>query len=80
MLQKNYFQKNFMASFYGWGSTISKLQSHYKETVYFLPLIPQEYLVLISSISEGCKVESTLEPLRNFESGTPGLGIQRLKH
>ena len=26
---------------------------HYEETVYFLPLSPQEYLVLISFISEG---------------------------
>ena len=24
--------------FYGWGSTVSTLQSHYQETVYFLPL------------------------------------------
>ena len=29
-------KKNFMAPFYGWGSTVSKLQSQYKETVYFL--------------------------------------------
>ena len=27
-----------MAPFYGWGSTVSRLQSHYKQTVYFLSL------------------------------------------
>ena len=31
-------KKNFMAAFYGWGSTVSYLQSHYEEAVYFLPL------------------------------------------
>ena len=30
--------KNFMTPFYGWGSTALRLQSHYKEAVYFLPL------------------------------------------
>ena len=28
-----------MSPFYVWGSTVSKLQSHYKETIYFLPFI-----------------------------------------
>ena len=32
--------------FYGWGSTVSRLQSRYEETVYFLPFIRQELLVL----------------------------------
>ena len=32
-------QNNFMAHFYGWGSTESRLQqSHYEDAVYFLPL------------------------------------------
>ena len=31
-------KKNFTAPFYRWGSTASRLQSHYEETVYFLPL------------------------------------------
>ena len=30
-------KKNFMAPFYGWGSTASRLQRHFEETVYFLP-------------------------------------------
>ena len=54
-----------------WGSTFSRLQSHYKETVYFLPLSPQEVLILIWS---------TLEPPIGFEPGTTGLGIQRPNH
>ena len=36
-----------MASFYGWGSTASRLKSHFKEEVYFIPLSSQELLVLI---------------------------------
>ena len=37
--------KNFMAPFYEWGSTPSRLQSHYEETAYFLPVSPQKFLV-----------------------------------
>ena len=51
-----------MASFYGWDSTVSRLQSHYEETVYFLPFSFQEFLVLNRMTSEGWKVELTLEP------------------
>ena len=40
-------KRNFAAPFYGWGSTASRLQSHYEEVVYFLPLSSQKYLVLI---------------------------------
>ena len=32
-----------MAPFYGWGSTASRLHSHYKEAVYFLPRSSQKY-------------------------------------
>ena len=39
-----------MAALYRRGSTISRLQSHYEETINFLPLSPQEILVLISEI------------------------------
>ena len=31
-----------MVPFHGWGSTVSRLQNHYEETVYFLPPSPQE--------------------------------------
>ena len=61
---------------HGWISTVSRRQSHYEETVYFLPLSFQEYPVLISSMSEGWKVESTLGPLSDFESGAPELEIR----
>ena len=37
---------SFMAPFYRWGSTASRLQSH-DETVYFLPISSQKFLVLI---------------------------------
>ena len=30
-----------MAPFYGWGSAISRLQSHYKEADYFLQQVPR---------------------------------------
>ena len=69
-----------MASFYRWGSIVSKLQSHYEEAVYFSPLSPKEYLILILSTSEGWQAESTLVPLSGFEPRTPGLDIQRLNH
>ena len=37
----------FITPFYVWGLPVSRLQHHYKETVYFLPLSPREALVLI---------------------------------
>ena len=43
----NIFLKKTMAPFYGWGSAVSRLQSHYEETVYFLLIIPSEILVPI---------------------------------
>ena len=60
---------NSMIPFYGWGSTVSRLRSYYKETVYFLPLGPKEVLRLIwlTSGSEGWKVDSTLKPPSGFE-------------
>ena len=44
-----FFEKNFMDPFYGWGSTVARQQGHCKETVYFSPLCPQEFLVFIRS-------------------------------
>ena len=40
------FEKNFTTPFYGWGSTVSRLQSQYEETVYFLLVILQELLAI----------------------------------
>ena len=65
-------KKNFMASFYGWGSTGSRL-----EPLRGGSLCSKKFLVLILSTSEGSKAESTLEQPSGFEHGTPGLGIQQ---
>ena len=35
-----YFKKKTMALFYGWGSAVSRLQSHFEETVYLLLISP----------------------------------------
>ena len=69
-----------MAPFHGWSSNVSKLQSHYEETIYFSSLSPHNFLVLISSTSEGQKAELTLEPPTAFEPRFPGLGIHCLNH
>ena len=69
-----------MAPFYGWCSTASRLQSHYKEAVYFIPLSSEEFLVLLWLTLRGWKTESTLEPPSGFEHRTPGLRIQCLYH
>ena len=29
-------KKNFMTPFYGWGSTVSRLHSHYEKAVYWM--------------------------------------------
>ena len=34
--------------FYGWGSCVSRLQSRYKKTVYFLPVSLQKFLGLLT--------------------------------
>ena len=62
------------------GVQLSQGYSHFEEVVYFLPFISQKFLVLILSTSEGWKAELSLEPPSGFEHGTPGLGVQRLKH
>ena len=59
IIQKN--KKSFAVPFLGWASTASRLHSQYKEKVWFLPQIPQEFLVLICSISKKWKAGSTLE-------------------
>ena len=62
-----------MAPFYGWGSTVSRLEPLQGDSF-------QKFLVLILSPSEGRKTESTLEPPGGFEHRTLGLGIQHLNH
>ena len=44
-----------MVSFNGLGKAVSRLESYYEEAVYFLPLSPKEFLVLILLTSEKMK-------------------------
>ena len=62
------------------GSTVSRLQGYYEEAVSFLPLSPQEFLVLIQSILEGWKNELNLEPPSGFKFLTPGFRILHPNH
>ena len=50
-----------MAPFYGWGSTVSRLEPLRGGSL-LLPMSPQKFLILTLSTSEGWKTESTLEP------------------
>ena len=71
----------FMASFYGWGSTASRLKPLRGGSLLFTTkLSSYKFLVLVLSTSEGCKTELTLDPPSGFEHRNPGLGIQRLDH
>lgn len=46
-------KKTFLKKLDEWGSPVSRLQHHYKETVYFLPVSSQEVLVFNQLTSEG---------------------------
>ena len=46
-----------------------KEKKNLEESVYFLPLSPQKFLVFTLSTSEEWKAESTLEPPSGFEHG-----------
>ena len=49
-----------MAPFYGWGSTASRLQRHYEETAYFLPLSFQKFVILIRSTTKDERLRRTV--------------------
>ena len=66
-----------MDPFYGWGIAL-RVQSHNKETVYFLPLSPQGFPLLVLSTSEELKAKFTLKSSSDFEPGAPELGIHCL--
>ena len=51
-------KKTFIVPFYGWCLTASRLQSHFKNTVYFFPFSFQNFLVLIWLTSETKKDEN----------------------
>ena len=61
-----------MAPFYGRGITVSSLQSHFEETVGFLPLSSQDFLVTFNQPQKGERVS---QPPIGFELGTSRLGI-----
>ena len=64
-----FFKKNFIASFYGWGSTVTRLQGHCKEIVYFLPLHPQEFLVFSRSTIKKFQLNGSCQPSANLVLG-----------
>ena len=61
-------KKNFMAPFYGWSSTASRL-----ELLTFFPLSSQKFLVLVLSTLGGWKAESTLELPSGFWTQDPSI-------
>ena len=58
-----------MATFYVWGSTVSRIQSHYEETIHSLLLSLQDYLVLISSTSKEWRLSRTWKHLLVLNQG-----------
>ena len=58
------FKKAFIALFYGWGSTASRLEPLRGSSLLFnsLPLSSQKFLIFILSTLKGYKAELTLEP------------------
>ena len=62
------------------GFNVSRLQSLFEETIYFLPLSLKEFLVLIWLTSEWWKTELTLAPPCGIEPGTTELRIQHSNH
>ena len=69
-----------MAPFYGWGSTVSRLQSHYEETVHFLPLTLREkspntefFLVRIFPHSDGIRKDTSYLSVFSPNPGKYGL-------
>ena len=74
-LKKN----NFIASFYGWGSTATRLEPLQGGSLLFttkFPEIPGTYFIDLRKM----KGWVNLEPLIGFEHRTSGLGIQCLNH
>ena len=59
---------NFITPFYGRVQLSHGCRATSKEAVYFLPLNPHKFFLLISSISEECKAGSNLEPCNYSEN------------
>ena len=56
------FFKNFIAHFYEWGATVTRLQGHSKETVSFLPLRPQEFPLFSRSTIKKFQLNGSCQP------------------
>ena len=69
-----------MATFYGWGSTASRLELLRRGSLLLTTKCPDVSGTHFIDLGSMCKAESTWEPPSGFEHGTPGLGIQRLNH
>ena len=67
--------KAICGPFCGLGSAFSELQSHQKETVYFLLLSFQKFFVPIWLTLEEWKTELILEVPSGFEFKAAGVGI-----
>ena len=59
---RGFLKKTLWPLFIGWGSTVSRRDSHYERTLTFLTLSPQVCLILIWLTSQWLKAEPTLEP------------------
>ena len=68
-----------MAPFYGWGSTVSRLQSHYEESLLFTTKSTGGHGTHLIDLG-GRKTMPIFEASSGFERGTPGLGIQCSNH
>ena len=73
-------KKSFMAPFYGWVSTVSRLEPLRGGSLLFTTKFPETPGTDFIDLGRMKKAESTLEPPSRFEHGTLGLGIQRLNH
>ena len=66
-----------MSPFYGWGSAASRLQSHYKEAFYFLPLSYKEFWFSFGQPRKGERLSQPWSHQLVLNTGSRGLGIQR---
>ena len=63
-----------MVRFYGWGSTASRLETHYEEAVNYLQLSSQKFLVLtVSGVSGFNNLTVKNYPSSNIPKSTNGV-------
>ena len=69
-----------MASFYGRGSTVSRLEPLQGGSLLFTTKFPEISGTHFIDLGRMNGDEQTLQPPSGFEQRTPGLGIQHLNH